>query len=378
MILILPALFSCTGPGGGTANEMLLKAAGQENAAKPLVIIKPGTSPLWFELGPQGPLQIGSPEEASLSPFEPWPFSRLITGLLSGEDRLILVVNREGFLSVLPWTGEEGSIALYRTNGASWKNYTAGSPFIWKHTPGTLLYRDNFFLDPAAEAPAFRAWGLSEDFQILDLEIPAFTGLPDDWDAEALRRGQDGFWHYHLVRKRGGRPEHRYYRSADLETPGEESSAGVFRDAFRPCRSVSAPGLLSPLLERTFSLYGREHVAEISSSLFEGSRQFAADPGGEGDLLPGCYAGPGNGGGAGSLSPGGAVEYALVINPAGAGIYAARRDGQIWEESFSLPVLPEGFVYTKIGLSGPALIAAWEEQQDLSVGAAGFLVITPP
>ncbi|MDR1374438.1 MAG: hypothetical protein LBJ24_05635 [Treponema sp.] len=378
LILGLAALFSCTGPGGNSSGGGAApESAGHEQTDRPLVIIKPGTGPLWFELGPQGPLQIGSPGEASLNPFEPWPFSRLIAGLVPKKDRLILVVNREGFLGILPWAGEARGVALYRASSGSWKDYTVGSLFVWKDTPGVLLYRNDFFLEPAAEAPAFRAWGLSGDFQILGLAIPAFAGLPDDWDAEALRRGQDGFWYYHLVRKGGDRPEHRYYRSADLETPGEESSARAFsREALRPWRSAEASGLLGSLLERAFVLYGREHTAEIASAVFEGSRQFMADPGGEGDILPGCYAGPGET--ADGVPPGGAAEYALIVNPSGAGLYIMRRDELMREGSFSLPVLPEGFVYTKIGLSGPALIAAWEEQQDLSVGAAGFLVITPP
>jgi hypothetical protein len=385
-VLGLSALLSCTGPGGGgsgggPAGETLPETAGRENAARPLVIIKPGINPLWFEFGHRGPQQINSPEGASLNPFEPWPFSRLTAGLLPRKDGLVLVVNREGFLSVLPWTGKEGGVALYRISDRSWKDYTVSSPFMWENTPGTLLYRNDFFLDPPAEAPAFRAWGLSEDFRILGLEIPAFAGFPADWDVEALRRGRNGFWYYHLVRKGGARPERRYYRSADLKSPGEESSAGAFRNALRAYPPAAAPGLLGPLLERVFALYGGEHTAEIASSLFEGNRQFAADPGGEGDLFPGYYAGSGGGviGGANGVSSGGGtVEYALVINPAGTGVYAGRRDGQVREGSFSLPALPEGFAYTKIGLSGPALIAAWEEQQDLSVGAAGFLVITPP
>jgi hypothetical protein len=374
-------LFSCTGSGldpqAGTAaaDGIPRETAGEGNPAKPLAIIKPGVNPLWFELSLRGPSQIASPGDASLNPFEPWPFSRLITGLLPREDRLVLVVNRDGFLCMLP-REDEGGVALYRTSAASWQDYTAASPFVWKDTPGALIYRNDFFLDPAAEAPAFRAWGLSGDFQIQDLEIPAFAALPEDWDVEALRQGQDGSWYYHLVRKGGARPERRYYRSADLENPGGESSAGAFRDTLRPRPLAAAPGLLGPLLERAFTLYGREHAAEIVSPLFDGSRQFAADPGGEGDLLPGYYAGPG--GTAGGMLPGGTAEYALVIHPSGGGVYAGRRDGQVQEGSFSLPALPEGFVYTGIGVSGPALVAAWEEQQDLSVGAAGFMIITPP
>ena len=41
----------------------------------------------------------------------------------------------------------------------------------------------------------------------------------------------------------------------------------------------------------------------------------------------------------------------------------------------SLPPLPEGFVYTGIAKVGANLFASWEEQEDFSIGAAGFVVI---
>jgi len=41
----------------------------------------------------------------------------------------------------------------------------------------------------------------------------------------------------------------------------------------------------------------------------------------------------------------------------------------------SLPPLPEGFVYTGVGRVGDSLFASWEEQEDFSIGAAGFVVI---
>ena len=42
---------------------------------------------------------------------------------------------------------------------------------------------------------------------------------------------------------------------------------------------------------------------------------------------------------------------------------------------FSLPALPEGFVYSGVVLLGNVLAASWEEQRDASIGAAGFMVM---
>jgi hypothetical protein len=46
-------------------------------------------------------------------------------------------------------------------------------------------------------------------------------------------------------------------------------------------------------------------------------------------------------------------------------------------QSLSLPPLPEGFVYTWVGMAGDSLFASWEEQEDYNTGAAGFMVIKP-
>jgi len=43
----------------------------------------------------------------------------------------------------------------------------------------------------------------------------------------------------------------------------------------------------------------------------------------------------------------------------------------------SLPLLPDGFVYTGIAEIGDSLFASWEEQADYSIGAAGFMLIMP-
>jgi hypothetical protein len=46
-------------------------------------------------------------------------------------------------------------------------------------------------------------------------------------------------------------------------------------------------------------------------------------------------------------------------------------------EGESLPPLPENFVYTQVKRLGNHLVAAWEEQADYSIGAAGFMVLRP-
>jgi hypothetical protein len=47
------------------------------------------------------------------------------------------------------------------------------------------------------------------------------------------------------------------------------------------------------------------------------------------------------------------------------------------EDGRFLPLLPEGFVYTSLAWLGDTLFAAWEEQEDYNIGAAGFMAVKP-
>jgi hypothetical protein len=66
----------------------------------------------------------------------------------------------------------------------------------------------------------------------------------------------------------------------------------------------------------------------------------------------------------------------------GVGIYRNAQDpgGTATDltEAAALPPLPENFVYSHINRLGDFLFAAWEEQEDYSIGAAGFMVIRRP
>jgi hypothetical protein len=73
-----------------------------------------------------------------------------------------------------------------------------------------------------------------------------------------------------------------------------------------------------------------------------------------------------------------APDRAAAVFPDGRGVYAPAQLPLEAALPFALPSLPEGFVYTRIGLVGAVLIAGWEEQQDWLVGAAGFMVINGP
>jgi hypothetical protein len=347
---------------------------------RPLAIIKSGDNPLWFELGTErvgtkGPFQITAPDEASLTPFEPWPLARRITGMVFQEDRLIMGMNREGFLIALPRKDE--TIALYRiADEAYWGNYTIGSLFLFEGNPAALLYRDDFFVDPVSAPPSPRVFApLKGNTHPVEIKVPAFAAfLPSEgWDIETLRQGRDGYWYYRGMQRASSQFKRLYFRTSDLSLPGESVSVSAFRNAALPLSLDKAPPLLRLVLDKVFSLSGLDkgNVAAIISPEFSYARSFAEDRSFSGEQehlveLSGYY-----------LHTGDRGAQALVILPDGRGIFGKAPDNgeDSSLEPITLPSLPEGFIYTRIGLSGKTLIAAWEEQQDVSVGAAGLMIL---
>jgi hypothetical protein len=338
-----------------------------------LAIVRSGETPLWFELGVDGPVLIPGPAEALEEPFAPWPQARHVAGLaVDGRGRLIMAVNRDGFLA---WETQEGGLGLYRIpQREAWDPYTAASLFIYRETPAVLLYRNEFFPKNGVEwpdNPAVRVWGLGADFLAMkEIDIPAFAVLPqaEGWDVDTLSLGNDGLWYYRGLRRDS---EIRYLRTRDLSVPGEVSSVEGFRNAMSPCTEEDMPPPIRAVLEEA------EHLAEegllpaaalvaaVVSPDFPTQRYFAAhlDISGEQEVLElaGFYRSP---------------DTAAVVFPNGEGIFAG--PGASTPKEFVLPVLPEGFAYTRIGFAGRVLIASWEEQQDWRIGAAGFMALDGP
>jgi hypothetical protein len=386
-----------------------------------LAVLQAGEYPLWFECTEAGPRQISFPDESGLSPFIPWPLARHIRFILPRGEELVMGVNRDGFLRFAPWedTGaapansrgaernnaEKGGasargrgVALYRSaDPAYWGQYTLAAVFPFAGKAAALLYRDDFFTETVAPLPAPRFFALDPGSpEPRALEIPAFGDFPatEGWDLDALRAGPGGYWYYRGIRKNAGQPEIVYYRTRDFDRKGEAVSVSGFQNAALPEPLSAAPALLRTALEAAFALDPGAAAATVVSPAFPGPRHFSgglkgtagsaeregaegAGPESAGDLaVTGFYREPGAGG------PG----IALAVLPGGGGIFCAGGGGTAGEtvpgeaaaprpQRLSLPALPAGFAYTAAALCGDTLIAAWEEQEGFSIGAAGFMAI---
>ena len=253
-----------------------------------LALIHPGSEALWFELDHRGAGHIQDPSASALSPFEPWPLARHVTGLLLWEGRVVMAVNREGFLVLEPQEdGEPAPLILYRIEGAGvWDPYTAESLFLYQGRPAALLYRNDFFMDHPSPPPPSRVYALDPlSSRPLALSVPALDAHPSQglWETEVVRRGPSGSWY---IRMRDlDRGQVLFFRTEDLGQGGQQVGISEW----------------------------------IYSFPEEGLEE---DP-----LYP------------------------------------------------FLPPLPEGFVYTHLICLEPYLVAAWEEQDEASIGAAGFMIV---
>lgn len=377
-VVLLPCLmFSCTRPTDRKieiANEDVNAVEIQPGVA-PLAILQAGEYPLWFQFTGSGPVLIESIEDACLSAaLIPWPLAPHIRFILAQGDELFMAVNGDGFMRLAPWKQGENNTertGLYRFSGGGfWQQYTVGAFVLFDEKPAALLYRDDRFFDSSAPVPSPRFWTFDLFSVGPNAPIPSLETFVSEegWDIDALRRGSDGYWYFRAVKKISAQPEIRMLRSGDLVEAAEQVSLGVFQNSALPESLSVAPEPLREMLAAVLSHSGCGTAAVVSPD-FQSVRFFAVDrekaPSLEGTVF-GFY----------SSQPNSYLGSAFLL--------AAQSDGTAYIGSefsapsikqFSLPTLPEGFIYTGIGLVADTIFASWEEQVGYSIGAAGFMVI---
>ena len=330
------------------------------SSAAPSVILRAGKFPLWFQFTADGPVLLETIEDACFSAaLVPWPLAPHVRFMLAQGDTLLMAVNRDGLISFSPQEG--GRIGLYRFSGGDfWRQYTVGAFFLFEEQPAALLYLDDRFLDSGAPPPSPRLWTFDlYAGSLKPLALPSLASFaPEDgWDIDVLRRGRDGLWYFRAVKKTGGQPELRMLRT-DLVKEGERVSLGDFQNAALPEPLSAAPGPLRDMAAAAFAESG-SGLGTVVSPEFQTTRAFAIDR--EKAAIVGFYSGkPEN-------------TFLLATAPRGNALYT-KVDTSVMRH-FSLPPLPEGFCYTGIGMCGDTIFASWEEQDEYSIGAAGFMAV---
>jgi len=379
---LIPFLtFACAGKGDNRESSVETTEDVQEYASLPwpaLARLRAGENPIWFEFGQGGPYLIESAAAASLTPYVPWPHARYVTAMAMWNGFLVMAVNRDGFLvfgqagGAYPSEAEE--LLLCRSAaGSLWDPYTTESFFIWEGRPAVLLYRNDFFGELTAQTPNPRVYALDLSSPVpVGAYVPALEIFPSggSWETELLRRGPDGLWYYRMKEKGRDRPATAYFRTKDLNVEGERISFGEWMKsdpqspfAVRGGAPENTPINLALALGASGYLNGTSGLIKAVSPDFEGQRFFTAGVSAIAENTTLLYA----------YCQNAPEPLALAILPGGSG-FMSTGDGRE-TVSFSLSALPEGFVYTGVAVLGNALVAAWEEQQEAGVGAAGFMVM---
>ncbi|MCL2068203.1 MAG: hypothetical protein FWG99_12165 [Treponema sp.] len=333
-----------------------------QRTVPPIAVLQPGEYPLWFQLTDGGPVLLETIEDALYSAaLVPWPLSEHVRFVLAGEDGLLFAVNRSGFLKFAPWQGGDSGLGLFRFSGGDfWRQYTAGAFFLYDGSPAALLYLDDRFLDTDFPAPSPRTWTFNmETGKPFPLDIPALEQFPaeEGWGVDSLRLGNDGFWYYRAVKNDAEAPQVRMLRTDDLSQTGEDVPLGVFLNSAMGVPLHDAGEPLRSILSAAFATTGAE-AAHVLSPDFLQPHFYMKDSESDPYLLV-------------FYDSGGSEDFALAVLPTGAGLFLSGTEYQV----FSLPPLPQGFVYTWLGMTGDSLIACWEEQEDYNTGAAGFMVV---
>jgi len=365
---IAPAVFlsavllaACSAEEGQTATEAAAASSAPFYAAAAawpaLALLETGEHPLWFELGPHGPVHIQSPHAATLAAYMPWPHARFVAEIMPWEGFLVMAVNQDGFFILRAETSMQSARAmLYRVaDGGFWAPYTIGSFFLWRDQPAALLYRNDFFTAIYPVSPQPQVFVLDKSSPVpLGAEVPALHDVfpGESWEAETLRRGPSGYWYFRMREKGSPRNRSAFFRARDLEGEGERISQAAWRSADLPQRPEQIPPNLSVMLDEAVQP-GQAFALRALSAGFEGARFFRS----AGEQVARLYAFC-------------REDMALLLRPDGQGLYAFGTAVR----PFSLPALPEGFAYTGIAVLGEIVLATWEEQQGAAIGAAGFMV----
>jgi hypothetical protein len=374
------------------------------------------TNPVWYEVVQDALRPISGPADSQVVPFAPWTIApRLIAFVVTGSTA-IGGLNRDGFLVFEE--SAEGNLALYRIAGGEAVSSCSTMTMVLLSPselelesslpiPALLVARDPYFTDlTSVTAPAEPLVTLDlRDLSVRSYRPRAFG--PAGANVEALDRGADGAWYIKAsvlddsgwahepeqssqggqtsqggeARQAGqggqsGKPSEaqrilgrkEYFAAPSLSSEPVSIGRGAYQTALQPQPFTSLPKMVQQLM-RSFTDSQRKNHFPVLQLVWQDrpvQELFVADPGvknvvplsgGESEIIKFIgYADTSN---------------AVVVLPDGRGVI--RRSSGL--AAFSLPQLPDGFVFTGIVMLPHWIIAGWEEQESFAVGSAGFLIV---
>ncbi|MFZ5369206.1 MAG: hypothetical protein ACOZCE_13340 [Spirochaetota bacterium] len=394
------------------------------------------TSPVWYEVAQESLGLISGPADSQVLPFAPWTIAPRLIGFVVTGSTAIGGLNRNGFLVFEE--SAEGNLALYRIAGGEAVSSCSSMTMVLLPPselelesslpmPALLVAWDPYFADltsvtasavssvtapavasetsvsPVTPLPAEPLVTLDlRDFSVRSYRPRAFG--PAGTNVEALDRGADGAWYIKAAvlddTSQGGQPEQggearqagqggqtsqggqsgrtsqaqhitglkEYFAAQSLSNEPVSIGRGAYQTALQPQPFTSLPKMVQQLMRSFTDSQRKNHFPVLHLVRQDRPVQelFVADPGaknvvplsgGESEIIKFIgYADDSN---------------AVVVLPDGRGVI--RRSSGL--AAFSLPQLPDGFVYTGIVMLPHWIIAGWEEQESFAVGSAGFLIV---
>jgi len=394
------------------------------------------TSPVWYEVAQESLGLISGPADSQVLPFAPWTIAPRLIGFVITGSTAIGGLNRDGFLVFEE--SAEGNLALYHIAGGEAVSSCSSMTMVLLPPselelesslpmPALLVARDPYFADltsvttsavssvtapavasetsvsPVTPLPAEPLVTLDlRDFSVRSYRPRAFG--PAGTNVEALDRGADGAWYIKAAvlddTSQGGQPEQggearqagqggqtsqggqsgrtsqaqhitglkEYFAAQSLSNEPVSIGRGAYQTALQPQPFTSLPKMVQQLMRSFTDSQRKNHFPVLHLVRQDRPVQelFVADPGvknvvplsgGESEIIKFIgYADDSN---------------AVVVLPDGRGVI--RRSSGL--AAFSLPQLPDGFVYTGIVMLPHWIIAGWEEQESFAVGSAGFLIV---
>jgi len=386
VVIFFPFLFfSCARKDTAVTGELLVAEHTPASVpvalpvAKPIAILQAGEFPLWFKITPDGPVLIESIRDTVFSEaFIPWPLATHIRFILASGGDLLMAANQSGIIRFSPRRETPGTdavtgIGLYFIPGSEfWRQYTVGAFFLFEEKPFALLYRNDRFFNTDTPVPDPRQWAFNQLSALPEnFPVPALDAFPpeDGWNIDSLFLN-GGFWYYRAVNRTAAMPVIRMHRTGDFSREGETVSVGVFQNSAWPEPFFAAPETLQNLFAAAFPEDGEGVAVTVVSPEFPGTRSFSNGRDNKKTFssfysytfpVPTSH----------SLLPTPHSLFFIATDSSGAGMYV--QAGTVPPvRGFSLPSLPEGFIYTGIGVAGDTVFAAWEEQAGYSIGSAGF------
>lgn len=355
-VLLLWTVFSCKKAPEKSVHSIETPEASASDA---FLSIESTAYPAWFEFSGNGLQPIKTPASASLRSFEPWPYAYRLAGSCAALNYVSMGINRYGFISAV--NKQDGSVSFYLNNKQNdFGTYSIAGIFRYKGAPTALLYRDRFFLEPDTPVPSERVFSLEPDAQTLIPVYPAafkeFAGA-DGWEIHSLGLGSNDLWYFRAFKKNDNGGEQVYCVSSSLDTEPEQTDVGRFRTALKP--SNSYPAAVKASFASMASWFDDTEVhAVLHAPQLEAAQEILLAAGTKGPLRLSAYTD---------------AERTLILLPDGRGLIRTES-----VQTFTLPSLPENYVYTTILLLGSTMIVSWEEQKSWAVGAAGLLLCTVP